>query len=152
MTFQIIKWIHVLFAISALGANITYGIWISRASKNPDVLPFTLRNVKLIDDRVANPAYILLLISGLLMVWLTDFPLTVPWLLISLIIYTGLALIGFLAYTPTLKRQIELAEQKKIDSAEYQQVARRATVLGGVLVLFAVVIVFMMVVKPALWA
>ena len=35
MFFLIIKWIHVLSAITAVGANITYGIWMARASVEP---------------------------------------------------------------------------------------------------------------------
>jgi hypothetical protein len=57
MLYLLLKWLHVLAAIVAIGANVTYGIWIARASRNPDVLPFTLRGIKLIDDRIANPAY-----------------------------------------------------------------------------------------------
>src|SRR5262245_64759198 len=81
MLFSLIKWIHVLSAITAVGANITYGIWIARASREPKVLPFVLRNIKLIDDRLANPAYGLLLLTGLAMAFLGPIPLTTPWLL-----------------------------------------------------------------------
>ncbi len=152
MLYQIIKWIHILSAITALGANITYEVWISRATKKPEVLPFTLRTVKLIDDWLANPAYVLLLITGFLMVWITKFPLTTPWLLTSLVLYALLALMGLLIYTPTLKRQIELAQEVGPSSPVYLQIARRATIVGAALAVFAVAIVFLMVVKPPLWA
>lgn len=52
MTFLLLKWLHILSAIAAVGANITYGIWLRRASPKPEVLPFTLRTIKLIDDRL----------------------------------------------------------------------------------------------------
>lgn len=152
MLIQITKWIHVLSAIVALGANITYGIWLNRAARKTEVLPFTLRTIKLIDDRLANPAYGLLLVTGLLMARLTRFPLTTPWLLTSLILYAGLVLIGLMGYTPTLKRQIELVEAEGPDSPGYRQASGRATRLGAVLGVLAVAIAFLMVVKPALWA
>jgi uncharacterized membrane protein len=87
MLYLLVKWLHVLAAIAAVGANITYGIWIARASRQPDALPFTLRGIKLIDDRLANPAYGLLLITGLLMVFNVGLSLTTPWLLTALVLY-----------------------------------------------------------------
>jgi len=151
MLFNVLKWIHVLSAISAVGSNITYGIWISRASRNPEALPFTLRGIKLIDDQLANRAYGLLFITGLLMVFLVKIPLTTPWLLVALILYLALGLTGFLGYTPALKKQIQLLESQGSDSTEYQAIARRGLWLGVILVILAIAIVFLMVVKPRLW-
>lgn len=68
MLYELTKWVHILAAIVAIGANATYGIWLARAAGKDEVLPFTLGTIKLIDDRIANPAYGLLLLSGLLMV------------------------------------------------------------------------------------
>ena len=152
MLYSILKWLHVLAAITAVGSNITYGIWLSRASRRPEALPFTLGGIKLIDDRLANPAYGLLLITGLLMVFVVKMPLTRPWLLTALILYVPLVLIGAFGYTPTLKQQIQLLESQGPASGEYQAVARRGTILGAVLGVLAVAIVFLMVVKPALWS
>jgi uncharacterized membrane protein len=146
--YLLLKWLHVLAAITAVGANITYGIWIARASRRPEVLPFTLRGIKLIDDRVANPAYGLLLITGLLMVLTGNLNLTTPWLLIALILYVILLLVGLLGFTPTLRNQIRVLEAEGASSPAYQAVARLGTILGIVLVVLGVVIVFMMVVKP----
>jgi hypothetical protein len=61
--YSILKWVHVLMAITALGANITYGLWLSRAARESGHLSFTLRGIKALDDRIANPAYGLLLIT-----------------------------------------------------------------------------------------
>ena len=152
MLYLILKWLHILAAITAVGANITYGIWISRASRRPEVLPFTLGGIKLIDDRLANPAYGLLLITGLSMVFVVKMPLTTPWLLTGLILYGLLVLAGALGFTPTLKRQIQLLESEGAASSEFQAIARRGTALGVLLGIRAIAIVFLMVVKPPLWA
>jgi uncharacterized membrane protein len=151
MLFLLLKWLHILAAITAVGSNITYGIWIGRASARSEVLPFTLRGIKLIDDRLANPAYGLLLITGLLMVWVARFLLTTPWLLIALILYAALILLGLFGFTPALKRQIAALEEFGPGSEEYRSVAARGTLLGLVLTVLAVAIVFLMVVKPTLW-
>ncbi|MCI0399413.1 MAG: DUF2269 domain-containing protein [Chloroflexi bacterium] len=151
MLYLLLKWLHVLAAIVAVGANVTYGIWIGRASRNPEVLPFTLRGIKLIDDRLANPAYGLLLITGLLMAFTAQLPLTTPWLLTALILYGIVLLVGLLGYTPALRRQIQMLDSEGFGSPNYQALARRGTILGISLAVLVVVIVFLMVVKPELW-
>lgn len=152
MWYLILKWLHVLAAVAAVGSNITYGIWIARASRQPEALPFTLRGIKRIDDRLANPAYGLLLVTGLLMAFVGSIPLTTPWLLTSLVLFVAVVLIGLLGYTPTLRRQIEALDSEGIRSANYQALARRGTILGIVVAVLVVLIIFLMVVKPALWA
>lgn len=152
MLFPILKWLHVLGAIVAVGANATYGIWLARASRSAEVLPFTLRTIKLIDDRIANPAYGLQLITGLAMAFILPLPLTTPWLLTALILYAMLVLIGLGGYTPTLRRQIQLLDSEGAQSPNYQALARRGTMFGIALAILAIAIVFLMVVKPGLWA
>ena len=152
MLFSILKWLHVLAAIIAVGANATYGIWLARASRSADFLPFTLRTIKLIDDRVANPAYVLLLLTGLAMAFVLPLPLTTPWLLTALVLFLILVLVGLGGYTPTLRRQIQLIESEGSQSPNYQALARRGTLLGVILAILAIAIVFLMVVKPGLWA
>jgi uncharacterized membrane protein len=150
--YLLLKWLHILSAIVAVGANITYGIWLARGRRNPDALPFTLRGIKLIDDRLANPAYGLLLITGLLMAYVGGLPLTTPWLLTALVLYVIVALVGFIGYSPTLRRQIEVLDREGIQSANYQSLAEHGANLGRVLAVLVTSIIFLMVVKPALWA
>ncbi len=42
MTYLLLKLLHVPAAIVAVGANLTHGIWMTRASRSPDVLPTML--------------------------------------------------------------------------------------------------------------
>jgi uncharacterized membrane protein len=65
-----LKLLHILLAITALGANLTYGVWIARSKMQPEFATFALRGVKFIDDRIANPSYLLLLPTGAAMVHL----------------------------------------------------------------------------------
>jgi len=151
MLFLIIKWIHIMAAITAVGANVTYGIWIARASRDQKVLPFVLRNIKLIDDRVANPCYGLLLLTGLTMAFLAPIPLKTPWLLTGLTLYVIATLLGIFGYSPVVKEQIRLLDNEGFDSPNYQAVSKRSTLLGILVGVDVIIIVFMMVVKPALW-
>jgi uncharacterized membrane protein len=152
MLYLYLKWLHVLFAILAVGANATYGIWLAHASRDPDNLPYTLKGIKLLDDRIANPSYGLLLLTGLGMVFTLPLPLTTPWLLTALILYVALVLVGLLGYTPTLRNQIRILEAEGYASSNYQAQAQRGTILGIILAVIAIGIVYLMVVKPALWA
>ncbi|HEX2172947.1 MAG TPA: DUF2269 family protein [Dehalococcoidia bacterium] len=148
MLYLILKWLHVLLAIVAIGANVTYAVWLNRAAGRPDVLPFVLRGVKILDDRIANPAYGLLLVTGLAMVFVGGLSLLTPWILGSLVLYVIAVLLGLFGYTPTLRRQIQLVEGGQGESDEYRSLALRGQVLGIALAVIVVVIVFLMVVKP----
>jgi len=150
--YTLLKFLHVLAAVVAVGTNVTYGVWIVRGSKDPKVLPFALRGVKLIDDRMSNPAYGILLITGILMVIVGSLPLTTSWLICALVLYVALLLLGVLGYTPTLKAQIRLLESDGPASEAYQAAARRGMLLGPIIGVSVVVSVFLMVVKPTLWA
>lgn len=152
MEYLIIKWLHILAAITAFGANITYGIWLSRAMRQPESLAFTLRTIKVVDDRLANPAYGFGLVTGLVLVFLADWSLTHPWLLTSLVLYGLVFVLGAFGYSPALRRQIKTAEALGPHSPEYVAVARRGNVVGIALAALVLAILFLMVTKPSLWA
>src|SRR3979411_1603513 len=57
MLYLIVKYIHILAAIVAVGLNISYAIWILRAQREPAHTGFALKGIKFLDDRIANPAY-----------------------------------------------------------------------------------------------
>jgi len=147
----LLKWAHVLAAITAVGANVTYNIWIARASQEPRALPFVLQNVSYIDRRLANPCYAVLLVTGLAMALTVQIPLTTPWLLISMILYVVAALLGILVYAPLARRQRQTLARDGIESPYYIAVARRGQLLGRLVLLDVLIIVFLMVVKPPLW-
>jgi uncharacterized membrane protein len=149
-TYTVIKFFHVLLAIVAVGFNATYGIWLARTAREPEHTEHVLRGIKILDDRFANPAYGLLLVTGLLMVWVGDLDLTTFWLATSLGIYAFVVVLGFAGYTPTLRRQIAALEAHGAASAEYRRLAARGTVIGLVLAISVVGIVFLMVTKPTL--
>jgi uncharacterized membrane protein len=111
-----------------------------------------LRGVKFLDDRVANPAYVLVLLTGLGMVLTADIELATPWILLSVILWFVGLLLAVFGYTPTLRRQIAAAESGGADSSEYTAAAWRGTVLGIVLGLMVLFIIYLMVFKPALWS
>ena len=150
--YNVVKWVHIMLAITALGANITYGIWIARTAKHPEHLPYVLRTIKFIDDRVANPCYVLLLLTGVALAGLLPWPLTTPWLLISIALYVVAVALGFFMYTPLLRRQIEAAEKGGPDSPDYKVVAAQGRQIGIIVAAIVVTIAFLMVTKPGFGA
>jgi uncharacterized membrane protein len=148
--YSVLKFFHVLLAIVAVGFNASYGIWLARAAKEPEHTLHVLRGIKVLDDRFANPAYGLLLVLGIAMVLEAGIPWSTFWIAASLVIYVVLVLTAVLGYSPALRRQVELAEARSVDSPEYRELAKRGGILGGVLGVLVVVIVFFMVTKPTL--
>ncbi|MDQ4095161.1 MAG: DUF2269 domain-containing protein, partial [Actinomycetota bacterium] len=70
--YEVLKYVHIVLAILAIGFNASYGIWLARAAKEPEHTGYALRGIKVLDDRVANPAYALLFVTGVLLVLLGD--------------------------------------------------------------------------------
>jgi uncharacterized membrane protein len=149
--YLLIKVVHVFAAIVAVGANVTYGIWIGRAKRDPATLPFALRGVKFLDDRVANPCYGLLILTGFAMVGVSKMPLTTPWVLSAIGLVLVVFTVAIFGYTPALRRQIEALDRGGARSVEYLAFAGRSTRLGAVLGILVAAIVVLMVVKPQLW-
>lgn len=147
--FTTVKYIHILLAIIAFGFNATYAIWIQRAERHPEHLDFALRGVKFLDDYVANPAYLLLLVSGLGMVFLAHYNvLTTFWLLAALIIFAVAIAVGYGVYTPTLRRQIQVLAAEGQKSQAYQALSLRGTIVGITLAVLVLLILVLMVFQP----
>ena len=150
MLFLIVKYVHILSAITAVGLNISYGVWILRAQRNPEHTAFALKGIKFLDDRIANPSYGVLLLTGILMVILLPYPITTFWIDVALVLYAILVVLAITQYTPTLRNQIKLAETGDTTSAEFNRLAKRGQILGQVLAVIVLVILAMMVFKPHL--
>src|SRR5438105_3207071 len=84
--YLLLKFVHVLSAIFALGFNATYGFWLGRAGGDERILPFVLSTLTLV-DRVANAFYGLLLVTGLAMVFVGALDLRIFWIGTGLVLY-----------------------------------------------------------------
>lgn len=146
--FLLLKTLHVLSAIIAVGSNATYGVWSALGKRDPEHLGFVLQGIRFVDSRMANPAYVVLLATGLIMAF-TTYTITTSWILIGLGVYVFMALAGVAVYAPLLSRQMETLERRGAASPEYAAVDARARGIGiflGVLALFAL---YVMVFKPS---
>lgn len=149
-TILLLKLAHVLAAIVAVGANVTYSFWITRAGRDSGRLVWTLQGIRRLDRLIANPAYVVLLITGVLMVMGGHFSFRTSWIEASLALYVAAVVIGVVLYAPAIRRQIAEAERDPTSPA-YAAAARRSNLLGIVTTVIVVVIVALMVLKPTLW-
>ena len=150
MEYTLTKFLHVTLAIIAVGFNASYGIWIARSARDPEHIGFVMRTIKLIDDRFANPAYALLLVTGLFMVWKAGYPLTTLWIAAAIAIYVLVLVLGFTVISPNFRTQVRALETDGPKSETFQAAARRGRMFGILVSVLVVAIVFLMVVKPTL--
>jgi uncharacterized membrane protein len=146
--YLLLKFAHVLSAIVAVGFNVSYGLWIARARRGPEHMGHVLRGIKFLDDRLANPAYVLLLLTGIAMIVVGDIPTDTLWIGVSLALYIVTAILGLGFYSPTLKKQIEAADRGGPGDPDYQRLAKRGSMLGAIMGVIVVDIIFLMEVKP----
>lgn len=148
--YAILKSVHILMAIMALGANLSYPLWLYIGHKNDKYLPFALKGIQTLDDYMANPAYILSLLTGLGLCWYMHLnPLTAFWLWGSLILYAIAAGTGIAVYSPLLKKQMAILASSGKDSAAYRQINKKGLYTGIFIFLIAFSIILLMVAKPS---
>lgn len=151
MLYTTAKWIHILCAIVSLGANLTYFPWFMTVPKSRETLVYTLKTIRLLDNWIANPAYILAYITGEIMMRVGgQIHYSTPWMTAALILYATISVLGLFVYAPMLKKQQQLAETKGADDAEYQRVSRAGIILGTAIVIMTIGITYLMVAKPQL--
>ncbi len=149
MLFNVLKFFHILFVITAVGANLSYGVWQTLAGNDPEHESFALRGVKFLDDRVANPAYLLVLVTGLTMAW-WHFSYTTHWIAAAIVLFVVMFIFGLAVYSPALTRQIEALDRNGPQSPEYRSANLRATIYGIGVMVPILAILFLMVAQPSL--
>jgi len=76
MPYLWLKAVHIFLAILAVGFSASYGLIIGRGrNAGRTELTFALKTVRAMSDFVANPAFVLLLLTGLAMIWMSGLPL-----------------------------------------------------------------------------
>ena len=152
--------LHVLGAVSALGPTLTYGLWVRRGELDgPGPRAFALRTISWIDRRLATPSYVLQAVTGTVLILLAGRDLLrTAWLLLAIGIYALMVVFAVGLYAPTFRSQREIAErltERGADpdlEAKYLAAGKRAATYGSVAVVLTILVLFLMVVKPALWS
>jgi uncharacterized membrane protein len=147
--FLILKVVHILAAITALGANLTYPFWLRRAGTDQARVLDALDGIRALDRRVANPAYIVVFVVGIVLVLTGGYTFGTFWISAAIALFIFVAILGATLYAPALRGQ-EAEARADITSPAYAAAARRQNAIGAVVTLLVIVIVFLMVTKPTL--
>ncbi len=144
------KLLHIVAAVVAVGANVTYAFWIARAERDPAHLAWVLRTIRALDRRLATPSYVVVLLTGLVMLWLGWFSLSVAWIQLAIALYAAVVVFAIAGFAPAFRRQVAAAEQDPT-SVAYRAAARRTAIYTWVTIGVVLVIGWLMVAKPQLW-
>ena len=145
-----LKLVHVLSAIVAVGTNVTYFVWLAamRNRSQPEQ-SFALETIKKLDSRLANPAYGILPLTGVIMILVSDgVELTTFWILAAIVLYALVGVIAGVFFAPSLRRQTELVTTVGPASSAYEAAARRTRTTGLITMLPVAGILYLMVLKP----
>ncbi|TAK37211.1 MAG: DUF2269 family protein [Lysobacteraceae bacterium] len=138
--------IHILSAIVALGANVGYAFWLSFAERDQGHLDIAIGGIERMDRVVTGPAYLVLLLSGIVLILVESWPITQFWLLAGIVLYFVSGLTSFLVLTPALRNQLALAGDSR--GPAYRAAARRSRLTAWVVVAIVTIVAGLMVLKP----
>lgn len=143
----VLKLVHVLAAVVAVGANVSYGFWLRLAGRDRDRLRFAIEGIRWLDRRIANPMYVVVLVTGVVMVLAGAYSFETGWIAASIALYVLVAIVGIVLFAPAIRRQLAEAERDPTSPA-YAAAAARTTQLGLATTAAVFVIVALMVTKP----
>lgn len=149
-TVQILLTLHILSALVAVGATVSYFFWMRRAVLVPESRRFTLETLRLLELRMVSPAYVILFLTGLGLIDRASWGWSTPWLELSILLFIVLmGLVGF--HTRLMRRQIGLTEDESSAPAEHDAAHRRGRIFMLAKVVVIIALVYLMVFKPPLW-
>src|SRR5438105_10245796 len=129
--FVVVKFLHVLLAIIAVGFNATYGVWLARVAREPvPTQSFVLHGIKRLDDWFANPAYVLLAVTGVTMVFVGELRFTTFWIAGGIVLWAIAVAGGVFVFTPMLLDQMHGLGLAGPECGDYKRHSANARVLG----------------------
>ncbi len=155
--YNISLWIHITAVVVGLGATAAESILMPVAMKsNPRHVPLVFRVQIVLNRYFANPALLLIIITGLYQAIEYDWDMGAPWISGTFVIVFLLGGITGGYLIPTEKKLLAMSE-KEIAAAgdgpvefseEFQTMSRTEGFFGAITGLLIVIAIFLMVVKP----
>jgi len=155
-TYLLLKTLHIISSVLLVGTGFgsAFYLFFINRSKNIEAIATVTRLVVIADWSFTTPAVIIQPISGILLAHLAGWPLTAPWLLVSIALY----LFAGCCWLPVVWLQIKMQRLAHSASVEqsalpalYWQYARYWEILGYPAFLAMVAVFYLMVNKPGLW-
>ncbi|PAT44141.1 DUF2269 family protein [Vandammella animalimorsus] len=156
-SYLIVKWLHIISSVLMVGTGFGSAFYMFFANRSGNVAAQAVvsRLVVRADTWFTTPAVIVQPVTGVLLAYWADWPLSTPWLAASLALY---ALAGA-CWLPVLWLQLRMARMAQAAHAsgsalphEYARLARWWEALGYPAFIAMVLVYWLMVNKPALWA
>jgi uncharacterized membrane protein len=144
--YLLLKFIHILVAILALGTSAGLSIALEFYGSHPTHGPFLLRAIGRIVAFVVLPGYVLMLVTGLWMVNMA-WPLTTGWIQRAMVLW-AVGIAGLAIFLAVFRKQRRMLEAEGPSSASYKRVSLLGRGLGGGLGLVVIMILYLMVFKP----
>jgi uncharacterized membrane protein len=144
--YLLLKFIHILVAILALGTSAGLSIALEFYGSHPTHGPFLLRAIGRIVAFVVVPGYVLMLVTGLWMVNMA-WPLTTGWIQRAMVLW-AVGIAGLAIFLAVFRKQRRMLEAEGPSSASYKRVSLLGRGLGGGLGLVVIMILYLMVFKP----
>ncbi len=142
-----LKFVHVLSAVVAVGANVTYVVWLRLAGRDRERVLFAISGIRFLDRRLANPLYVVVLVTGVAMVLDGQYSFETGWIAAAIALYLLTAAVGIVLFAPAIRRQVVEAERDTATAA-YATAASRSVTLALSTTAIVFLIVFLMVTKP----
>ena len=151
--YSISLWIHISAVVVGLGATFALAVGFPLALRlDARYLPFIHHLSRTITQRLASPALLVVLITGIYQGIDADV-MDQPWIGATIVIVIVLGGLQGAYFTPTDKKLAAMAEKELADgattlSADYQRQAQREGMMGAIAGFLIVLAVFLMVIKP----
>jgi uncharacterized membrane protein len=146
--YEWLKLLHIVAAIVAVGTNLTYFFWLRRIGRDPNGTAPIAAGIKTLDARFANVAYVVLPITGVLMVLDADIGFSTFWIATAIGLYIAMGVIAGVLFSPSLRKQVALAETGDAGSEAYAAAVQRTVTAGIVTMVPIAFILYLMVLKP----
>ena len=156
-TYLLLKWIHIVSSVLLVGTGLGSAFYLFFANRSGSVQAQAVvaRLVVRADTWFTTPAGIIQPVTGVAMASMAGWPLTTPWLALSV----GLYVLAGLCWLPVLWLQWRMAAMARTAAdagaplpAPYARYARWWEALGYPAFIAMLAVYYLMVAKPALWA
>lgn len=155
-TYLVLKTIHIISSVLLVGTGLGSAFYLFFANRSGSVAAQAVvgRLVVRADWWFTTPAVMVQPLSGIAMAHMAGWPLTTPWLALSIALY----LLAGACWLPVVAIQIRMARMAQAAHAagtqlpaQYRQLQRWWEGLGYPAFIAMVVVFALMVNKPALW-
>ena len=153
ISYEAIKTIHIISSTILFGTGLgsAFYVWMAYRTKNIHTIAFAARTVVIADFLFITPTAIIQPITGVILMYQLGYPITMPWIVISLFLYV---LVG-VCWLPVVWIQMRLRDiaQQAIDANTplpplFHEYWKTWFVLGWPAFITMIIIFGLMVYKP----